>query len=170
MSDTIARVVAALSGVPNKFVVASDGLLIVEVERAQLRDTMVALKQRAGFETNTFVTAVDHFPATPRFEMAYQFLSYTHNDRVRVHTWLDEADAKVPTITDLWPGTSFSERECFDMFGILFEGHPDLRRLLMPQAFEHFPLRKDYPHQGIEPDRLYRTWDRERRKQWDATK
>jgi NADH-quinone oxidoreductase subunit C len=168
VSDTSARIAAALEGVPHKFVTALDGTLTIEVERAHLRDTLVALKERAGFETNTFVTAIDHYPATPRFEMAYQFLSYAHNDRVRVHTRLEEDAASVPTITDLWPGTSFSERECFDMFGIHFEGHPDLRRLLMPQGFEHFPLRKDYPHHGIEPDRLYRTWDRERREVWDA--
>jgi NADH-quinone oxidoreductase subunit C len=167
VNDTIARVATALTGIPHRFVIAIDGMVCVVVERAQLRDTMVVLKQKAGFETNTFVTAVDHYPATPRFEMSYQFLSCAHNDRVRVQTHLDENDAKVPTITDLWPGTSFSERECYDMFGIHFEGHPDLRRLLMPAGYEHHPLRKDFPHQGIEPDRLYRTWDGERRKDWN---
>ena len=167
MSDTIARVAAALNGVPHRFVLAPDGLLTVEVEREHLRATLVALKSQAGFEANTFVTAVDHYPAKPRYELCYQFLSYANNDRVRVHTLVNEDQATVPTITDLWPGTSFSERECFDMFGIVFEGHPDLRRLLMPQGFEHHPLRKDFPHHGIEPERLYRTWDRERRKDWN---
>ena len=72
----------------------------------------------------------------------------------------------LPTCIDLWPGAAFSERECWDMFGIRFEGHvPNLERLLMPEPYEHFPLRKDFPHQGIEPDRLYREWDRARRAQ-----
>ena len=169
MSNTQARVAAALSGVPHRFTEVLDGMPTVVVERERLRECMVALKQQAGFEANTFVTAVDHFPAEPRFELAYHFLSYAHNDRIRVHAHVPESDARVPTISDLWPGTSFSERECFDMFGIVFEGHPDLRRLLMPTGFEHHPLRKDYPHHGIEPDRLYRTWDRERRKDWNPS-
>jgi NADH-quinone oxidoreductase subunit C len=150
VSDTAARVAAALEGLPHRFVEARDAMPTVEVAREHVRETCERLKTRAGFETNTFVTAVDHHPATPRFELAYQFLSYAHNDRVRVHARLAEHDAKVPSIVDLWPGTSFAERECYDMFGIVFEGHPDLRRLLMPQGFEHHPLRKDFPHQGIE--------------------
>jgi len=170
VSLTQARVLAALEGLQHRFVEPRDAMTTVEIERADLHEVCLRLKQRAGFETNTFVTAVDHYPAAPRFEMAYQFLSYTHNDRVRVHLRLSEDAASVQTITDLWPGASFSERECFDLFGITFEGHPDLRRLLMPQGYEHFPLRKDFPHQGIEPDKLYRTWDRERRKQWEVDK
>jgi NADH-quinone oxidoreductase subunit C len=166
---TQARILTALQGLPHTFVQPLDAMPTFVVEREHLREAMVRLKL-AGFETNTFVTAVDHLPSAPRFEMAYQFLSCEHNDRVRVHCWIHEDDARVPTITDLWPGASFSERECYDMFGIHFEGHPDLRRLLMPQGFEHFPLRKDFPHQGIEPDRLYRTWDRERRKDWSPSK
>jgi NADH-quinone oxidoreductase subunit C len=124
------------------------------------------LRQRAGFEANTLVTGVDLYPSEPRFEVVYQFLSFAHNDRVRVRVLVTEEDAHVPTCTDLWPGASFSERECWDMFGIRFDGHPDLRRLLMPEAYGHHPLRKDFPHQGIEPDRLYREWDRERRRNW----
>ncbi len=168
MSSTQARVAAALEGIAHQFVTPIDGMTTIEIAREMLHEVCARLKQRAEFEANTFVTAVDHYPSAPRFEMAYQFLSYVHNDRVRVHTSLPADDPKVATITDLWPGTSFSERECFDMFGIVFEGHPDLRRLLMPQAYEHFPLRKDFPHQGIEPDKLYRTWDRERRKEWNS--
>jgi len=69
----------------------------------------------------------------------------------------------VASCTALWPGASYMERECYDMFGIRFEDHPDLKRLLMPDGYGHHPLRKDFPHKGIQPDRLYREWDRERR-------
>jgi len=69
------------------------------------------------------------------------------------------AVTSVPSIIDLYPGAAYAERECYDMFGIVFDGHADLKRLLMPDGYDHFPLRKDFPHQGIEPDRLYREWD-----------
>jgi NADH-quinone oxidoreductase subunit C len=121
------------------------------------------LRAGAGFEQCTLITAVDKLPREPRFEVVYQFLSFTHSDRVRVRARLGESDAVLPTCIDLWPGAAFSERECWEMFGIRFEGHDPLGRLLMPEAYEHFPLRKDFPHQGIEPDRLYREWDRARR-------
>ncbi|MCC6671403.1 MAG: NADH-quinone oxidoreductase subunit C [Planctomycetes bacterium] len=170
MSATRERLSAALEGLAYEFEAPLDGMTTLALEREVLREVCLRLKQRAGFEGNTLVTAVDHFPAEPRLEVVYQFLSFQHNDRVRLRVRLREADAAVPTITDLWPGTSFSERECFDMFGIRFDGHPDLRRLLMPQGYEHHPLRKDFPHHGIEPDRLYRTWDKERRKEWEAAR
>jgi NADH-quinone oxidoreductase subunit C len=136
-----------------------DGMPTIEVARESLRDVLERLKTRAGFEQNTFVTAVDLYPREPRFEVVHQFLSFEHKDRARVRTLLRGDDAWVPTCTDLWPGASFAERECWDLFGIRFEGHPDLRRLMMPELYGHHPLRKDFPHQGIEPDRLYREWD-----------
>jgi NADH-quinone oxidoreductase subunit C len=100
--------------------------------------------------------------------VVYQLQSIEHADRVRIRTRLTTEDAKVPTCTDLWSGASFMERECWDLMGIDFEGHPDMRRLLMPDGYGHHPLRKEFPHQGIEPDRLYREWDTARRKEWDA--
>lgn len=142
---------------------SADGTPCFRCTRARLLEVMRRLRDHLGFETNTFVTAIDRFPAEPRFRLVYQLLSIAHNERVRVTCDVTEADASVPTITSLWPGASFFEREAWDMFGIRFEGHPDLRRLLMPQAFPHHPLRKDFPHQGIEPDRLYREWDARRR-------
>ena len=121
----------------------------------------------AGFETITFVTAMDHMDADgavkgQRFEVCYQFLSLAHGDRVRLLLGVDEENPKAPTATKAFAGAAFMERECFDMFGIVFEGHDNLRRLLMPEAFEHYPLRKDFPHRGIEPDKLYNQWNRER--------
>lgn len=139
-----------------------DGIPCLAVQPERLHDLMRDLRDSAGFECSIFVTAIDRFPHSPRFELRYGLLSVSHKDRLHVMTTVDEGQA-VPTITDLWPGASFSERECYDMFGVQFEGHPDLRRLLMPEGYEYHPLRKDFPHQGIEPDRLYREWERGRR-------
>lgn len=160
---TIERIQAALPSVVLESTAAADGTPTIRVSIGDVRKVIVALKEKCGFETNTFVTAVDHYPHEPRFELAWQFLSYQHNERVRIHARVEGAHAHVPSIVDLFPGAGYSERECFDMFGIRFEGHTGLKRLLMPEDYDHFPLRKDFPHQGIEPDRLYREWDRRRR-------
>jgi NADH-quinone oxidoreductase subunit C len=164
--STLARVQAALAGRSFQVGASREGTPLVEVAAPEAWETIRILKDTAGFDTNTFVTAVDRFPAEPRFELVWQFLSSAHADRVRVKARIGGADPRVRTIIDLFPGAAFSERECFDMFGIRFDGHAGLKRLLMPQAYEHFPLRKDFPHQGIEPDRLYRLWDAERREGW----
>ncbi len=164
-SDTIARVDGALAGLEHSWLEPRDGLAALALAPAVLGAALRALKEQAGFETATFVTAVDRLPRVPRFELVHQLLSLAHNDRVRVHTALAEGE-DAPTCTLLWPGAAYMERECFDMFGIRFDGHVGLKRLLMPEDYAYHPLRKDFPHQGIEPDRLYREWDRQRRADW----
>jgi NADH-quinone oxidoreductase subunit C len=143
---------------------SADGMPTYVCTRERLLELMTRLRDQLGFETNTIVTAIDLFPAEPRFRLVYQLLSIAHNERVRIECDVPAEDAHVPTVTGLWPGASFFERETWDMFGVRFDGHPDLRRLLMPEGFTHHPLRKDFPHQGIEPDRLYREWDAQRRR------
>jgi NADH-quinone oxidoreductase subunit C len=166
VSEAVAapRWAAALEGLPHQLSAAADGPC-VEVERAHLHEALARLRDRGGFRMCSFVTAIDHYPREPRFQLNHQLLSIEHNERVRVHCHLPGKDAWAPTCSDLWPGADWMERECYDLFGIRFEGHPDLRRLMMPEGYEHHPLRKDFPHQGIEPDRLYRKWDRERRRE-----
>ncbi len=161
--STQERVVGLLGGVAHKIVPTRDGDLVIEIDVGSALQVMTTLRDRAGFDTNVFVTAIDRYPAEPRFTVQWAFLSTTHNDRVRIQARIPVENVHVPSITSLWPGTAFSERECYDMFGIQFDGHVGLRRLLMPQGYDHFPLRKEFPHQGIEPDRLYREWDRARR-------
>lgn len=164
--STLERIREHAGGIELKELPSRDGMPCVQVAAADLVALAQALRDRCGFETNTFVTAVDRAPRSPRFEVSLAFLSVQHGDRVRVVVVCeDDADPRVPSVTNLWPGASFAERECFDMFGIRFDGHPDLRRLLMPDGYDHHPLRKEFPHRGIEPDRLYREWDRARRKQ-----
>lgn len=162
---TIARLEGALSALEHAWLPARDGLPTLSVTRAALEPMLRALKEQAGFESATFVTAVDRLGRTPRFELVHQLHSLAHNERVRLHTALEEGES-APTCTHLWPGAAYMERECYDMFGIEFAGHAGLRRLLMPEGYGHHPLRKDFPHQGIEPDRLYREWDRQRRADW----
>jgi len=160
---TLARVAAALEGLPHRALAPRDGMTSLAIEAGDAHAVLSRLRDRAGFDTNTFVTAIDRFPAEPRFTVFWQLLSTQHNDRVRVQADLPGDAPRVATVIDLWPGTRYSERECFDMFGVVFEGHDGLKRLLMPEGYDHHPLRKDFPHQGIEPDRLYREWDRRRR-------
>ncbi len=93
------------------------------------------------------ITAVDIHPAEPRFELIYLLVSIEHRLRLRLKVRLAGEDARVPTLTSVWPAANWLEREVWDMFGIEFDGHPDPRRLLMPEDWEGFPLRKDYPVQ-----------------------
>jgi NADH-quinone oxidoreductase subunit C len=167
---TAEALAALLDGIEHKLAPVADGMPCIEVERAHLHAVLERLRDRGGFEQCTFVTAIDFYPREPRFQVTHQLLSYEHNDRVRVHTFVRGDDAHVPTCADLWPGANYGERECFDLFGITFDGHPDLRRLLMPKAYGHHPLRKDFPHAGIEPDKLYREWDQKRRVGWKEPK
>ncbi len=168
-SATELRVEKALKGVSFEALGTSGDMLTLAVGRGDTRAVIRALRDNAGFEMVTLVSAVDHLPRTPRFEVVHQLLSLTHADRVRIKTRLEEDDARIDSVVELYPGANFMERECFDMFGIEFNDHPDLRRLLMPEGYGHNPLRKDFPHQGIEPDRLYREWDEKRREAWDCS-
>ncbi len=123
------------------------------VPRAVYLETMAALHAE-GFEMCVDVTAVDHLAnpgrvlpdtVTPeRFEVVVNLLSLTQRRRVRVRVPVPEADPHLASLFELWPGTEASEREVFDLFGIVFDGHPDLTRIVMPEDWEGHPLRKDY--------------------------
>ena len=93
------------------------------------------------------LTAVDVWPKEPRFELIYLLVSFAHRLRVRVKVRLDGIDPHIATATGLWPAANWLEREVWDLFGIAFDGHPDPRRLLMPEDWDGYPLRKDYPVQ-----------------------
>jgi len=93
------------------------------------------------------LAAADYWPREPRFELIYILVSFARRVRVRIKVRLDGTDPHIATVSDIWPGANWLEREVWDLFGIVFDGHPDPRRLLMPEDWEGYPLRKDYPVQ-----------------------
>jgi NADH-quinone oxidoreductase subunit C len=109
---------------------------------------VAAAVQTAGYNFFEDLTAVDWFPSSPRFQLSYHILSHAYKERIRLCVLLHEPDPAVDSITQLWPSANFYEREVFDLFGVRFEGHPNLRRIMMPDDWQGYPLRKDYPVEG----------------------
>jgi NADH-quinone oxidoreductase subunit C len=106
-----------------------------------------------AFDLIIDVLGVDMYGPEERFEVVYNVYSLANKRYLRLKVLVPEASPVVPTVTGVWPGANWHERETWDMFGIRFTGHPDLRRLYMPEEFEYYPLRKDFPLMGI-PDSL----------------
>jgi NADH-quinone oxidoreductase subunit C len=123
----------------------------VVVPKSDLTSTMRMLKEARSFDLLVEVTCVDYLnyrDATDRFGLVYLLANTITNERLTIRVMLNEPDLKVDSLVPLWNGANWLEREVYDMFGIEFVGHPDLRRILMPEEFTSFPLRKDYPMQG----------------------
>lgn len=123
--------------------------LVIPVEK--VHDALKCLKEKCGFDQLIDVTAVDYlnYPnSKDRFGVVYCLLNTHDGQRVIVKTFVNNPTPCVSSCYDLWKAADWLEREVFDMFGITFTGHPDLRRLLMPEAFTAYPLRKDYPLRG----------------------
>jgi NADH-quinone oxidoreductase subunit C len=123
------------------------GELTLTIAREQIRDACSTLIA-AGYNAFQDVTAVDWFPSAPRFRVVYHACSHRYKHVIRLTVLVDEADPTVDSITPVWPGANYYEREVFDLFGIRFDGHPNLRRIMMPEEWVGHPLRKDYPVEG----------------------
>jgi len=123
----------------------------IHVPAGHLLPTCQALRDTPSLRFNVLleVTAVDYLPREPRFEVVYHLLSIPLRQRLRLKVRVGslEVDGTVPTVQSVWPGAGWPEREVWDMFGIVFAGHEDLRRLLLPEDWEGHPARKDYPVQ-----------------------
>jgi NADH-quinone oxidoreductase subunit C len=104
--------------------------------------------QQAGYNFLEDVTAVDWYPSEPRFQITYHILSMVLKERIRLVARLDSDSAAIDSITSVWPSANFYEREVFDLFGVHFGDHPNLRRIMMPEDWNGHPLRKDYPVEG----------------------
>ena len=123
------------------------GELTLTIVPEQIRSTCSTV-QAAGYNFFEDMTAIDWFPSAPRFQLSYHILSHKLLDRIRLRVMLDEADPSIDSITPVWAGANFFEREVFDLFGIRFAGHPDLRRIMLPDDWKGYPMRKDYPVEG----------------------
>jgi NADH-quinone oxidoreductase subunit C len=121
--------------------------LTVTVARENIIPACQALRS-AGYNFFEDVTAVDWYPSEPRFQVVYHLLSHSLKRRIRLVVRLNSDDASIDSITPIWPAANFYEREVFDLFGIHFGGHPNLRRIMMPEDWQGHPLRKDYPVEG----------------------
>jgi NADH-quinone oxidoreductase subunit C len=121
--------------------------LTVTVSRENIIAATQAVKA-AGYNFFEDVTAVDWYPSEPRFQITYHILSHALKSRVRLLVLLDSSDASVDSIISVWPSANFYEREVFDLFGVHFGGHPNLKRIMMPEDWQGHPLRKDYPVEG----------------------
>lgn len=134
----------------------ADAFVDAKYDRNELTLTIVPEKISAACETlrlagyNFFedMTAVDWFPLSPRYQLSYHLLSHARKERIRLRVMIDDPDPAIETITGVWPSANYYEREVFDLFGIRFEGHPNLRRIMLPDDWKGHPLRKDYPVEG----------------------
>ena len=126
------------------------GELTVVVYREHLRPLAEFLYSNKDLAFNFLsdVTGVDRFPIEPRFELNYHLLSLSRRETIRLRVRLPGEDPVIESVIPVWPTANWHEREIFDLFGVRFEGHPNLRRMLLPDDWEGYPLRKDYPVEG----------------------
>ncbi len=121
--------------------------LTLTIARDQIR-AAASVVQQAGYNFLEDVTCVDWYPGEPRFHVIYHILSHSLKERVRLVAPVESMDLSIDSITPIWPSANFYEREVWDLFGLRFHGHPDLRRIMMPEEWPGHPLRKDYPVEG----------------------
>ena len=125
--------------------------LTVKLDKKNIVKVCKFLKENEELEFKLCedVTAIDWAKRTDRFTVVYHIFSLKNNFRLRLKADVDESDCSIETVTSVWKSANWAEREAYDMYGIKFKGHPDLRRMYMPEEFEYHPLRKDFPLMGI---------------------
>lgn len=131
----------------------------VTVKKEKIKEILEFLKETPSLEFDYLIdlTAVDYLGfREPRFDVVYNLMSIKHRHRIRIKAQVPEHGCCICSVTDLWKTANWFERECYDMFGIEFRGHPDLRRILMPEDWNGFPLRKDYP---VYSDLVDKEWE-----------
>jgi NADH-quinone oxidoreductase subunit C len=123
----------------------------IVVPRELIRAAAARCREAAALAFNllTDLSCVDRFPVEPRFELNYHLVSISRQDKVRLRVKVSGSDPVVDSLFPVWPGASWLEREVFDLFGVRFAGHPDLRRILLPDDWEGHPLRRDFPVRGL---------------------
>ena len=121
----------------------------VYVEKARIADVCSFLKDQQGFTYLVDLGGADRFTEEDRFEVFYNLVNIDAGKRLRLKVRVDEDHLHVPSVTPLYRAANWNERECYDMLGVIFDGHPDLRRMYMPEDFEYYPQRKEFPLLGI---------------------
>ena len=143
---------AAVGAIEGKFKVLKKtefrGETTLHVERTEIKDLARFCRDELGFAYLVDLSGVDHFGDEPRFEVVYELYRFEPGDSLRLKISVSEDALEVPTVTDIWPTADWHEREAYDMYGLKFAGHPDLRRILMWDGYPFFPLRKDFPLAG----------------------
>jgi NADH-quinone oxidoreductase subunit C len=122
------------------------------IDRRDLREVAKFCKEELSFDYLLDISSVDNFGAEPRFEVVYELYSLTMATHLRLKLRVSEEDPTIDTISDLWPTANWHEREIWDMMGLRFNNHPDLRRILMWEGYPYFPLRKEFPLEGLPSD------------------
>ena len=150
--DAASLIASLQEGVPGAQIESApstDLQTTIEVSRDEMPAIARALRDQPDlrFDLLAELTAIDLWPREPRYELVYILVSIEHRLRLRLKVRLAADDAHISTVTSVWPAANWLEREVWDLFGIVFDGHPDPRRILMPEDWEGFPLRKDYPVQ-----------------------
>jgi NADH-quinone oxidoreductase subunit C len=125
----------------------SDRRAELQVRPDAIGETLERLRSQ-GYSHLMSLHGVDYYPEEPRFGVLYELLSYEQQDRISVKVRVPMSDPHVPSVTPQWPTASFQEREVFDMFGVVFDGHPDMRRILLPDDYIGHPQRRDFPVGG----------------------
>ena len=125
--------------------------LTIVISKDRIVDVCLFLRndEELRFDSLRDVSGTDQYKPGGRFEIVYNLYSIKNKFRLRLRVRVSENNLHVPSVTSVWPTANFEERETYDMFGIIFDGHPDLRRIYMPEEFEYHPLRKDFPLMGI---------------------
>jgi NADH-quinone oxidoreductase subunit C len=151
-SPTLRRLLAALPDAV-RATHAQHGDATALVDAARIQEVLRFLRDdsECAFEMLADLCAADYLGEQPRFEVVYHLYSVTRNQRVRVKARVAEAHCEIDTACDLWPSADWMEREVWDLYGIRFRGHPNLKRLLLYEEFEGHPLRKDYPKEKRQP-------------------
>jgi NADH-quinone oxidoreductase subunit C len=124
----------------------------IEIAPVDLVSIARHLKEELGFDYLVDITGVDHLDQEPRFEVVYEFSNYVTAVHLRLKVRIETDNASVPTLCPVYQGANWHEREVYDMFGITFPGHPDLRRIIMWEGYPYHPLRKDFPLEGLSSD------------------
>lgn len=141
---------AALEDLDGSFIAGGAvqaGQLFLLIEPSRIVEVCRYLKETRKMRLSA-VTALDWYPLEPRFEVVYLLHSIEKNERLRLKCKVSETDAAIDSVTSVWKGANWYEREVFDLFGIVFRNHPDLKRIMMPEGWDGHPLRKDFPTTG----------------------